>query len=465
MRFVQLQELRFMRTLANLIASTLAVLILLLLPTDALAQTATTGALIIRVKDTADLAIPNVMLSISSANLIRSQSATTDKDGHVRIGNLPPGRYTVLAHITPGVLSTEVQVDVSIARTSSITFDVRWRSEGKSTLVKNRPLISPRMTPTANLFVASRPVVRTTTSEKLAAPVSENNVRQPPKTERNPADRGNSSMDKTFVRAATTPTALTDRNAGLSRTSEDLTQIYKVGVGDVVDIRIISTTPTDRSTLFTVTSHGLLEHPKFDKPLKVLGLTTDEISNRIEAELKRKAISQNPTVLVAVREYVSHTIIVSGLVKDPGTKILRREAIPLYVILADAQPVAEAGRVSVVSKATNEITTIELSDPKALTLTVCSGDVVNVHVTPKQYFYIGGDVKAPGEKPFRSGLTLTQAILAAGGLSTKAAAEVQVARAGPNDRLVLTRYKLDEINSGKLPDPVLQQGDRITVVH
>jgi polysaccharide biosynthesis/export protein len=200
------------------------------------------------------------------------------------------------------------------------------------------------------------------------------------------------------------------------------------------------------------------------QPLKVLGLTTDEISDRIEQELKAKAITASPRALVAVREYVSHTIIVSGVVKDPGTKILKREAIPLYVILADAQPAAEAGRVSVISKGTSEIMTVELSDPKSLTLQVRPGDVVSVQVTPKQYFYIGGEVKAPGEKSFRSGLTLTQAILAAGGLSSKVAT-VQVARESSNGRLSISRYKLDDINTGKLADPVLQQGDRITVAH
>jgi polysaccharide export outer membrane protein len=214
--------------------------------------------------------------------------------------------------------------------------------------------------------------------------------------------------------------------------------------------------------LFTVTSHGLLEHPLLTRQLNVLGLTTDEITTRIETELKGNTTNQRSDVLVAVREYVSHTIIVSGLVKEPGSKILRREAIPLYVVLADAQPLPEAGRASVISKETGEITTVDLSDPKALTLAVCSGDVVSVQVTPKQYFYIGGDVKAPGEKPFRSGLTLTQAILAAGGLSGKAAT-VQVARAGTNGRLAVTQYRLDDINSGNVPDPVLQQGDRITV--
>jgi polysaccharide export outer membrane protein len=196
----------------------------------------------------------------------------------------------------------------------------------------------------------------------------------------------------------------------------------------------------------------------------VTELTPDEIRGRIEAELKKRAISEDPAVLVAVREYVSHTILVTGLVKDPGTKILRREAIPLYVVLADAQPHLEAGRAIIVAKETGEVTTVELSDERALSVVVRPGDVINVQASPKQFFYIGGEVKAPGEKTFRPGLTLTQAILAAGGLSRKSK-EVQLARESTNRRLVVTRHKLEDINSGKLPDPLIQQGDRITVVH
>ena len=237
--------------------------------------------------------------------------------------------------------------------------------------------------------------------------------------------------------------------------------IYRVGIGDVLDVRL-SKVPADRSTLFTVSPHGVLEHPMLAHPLKVAGLTPEEISGKIKTEL-RLALDQNTEVLVGVREYVSHTILVSGLVKDPGTKVLRREAIPLYVVLADAQPMLEAGRVTIVSNETDAPTTVELSDTKALSLVVGPGDVVNVQATPQQFLYIGGKVKAPGEKTFRRGLTLTQAILAAGGLIRKSN-EVQVARESTNGRLVIAHYKLDDINAGKLPDPVIQPGDRITVV-
>src|SRR3712207_9203005 len=53
-------------------------------------------------------------------------------------------------------------------------------------------------------------------------------------------------------------------------------------------------------------------------------------------------------LVVSVREYVSHSVVVAGLVNDPGTKALRREAMPLYVVLAEAQPRPEAGMATIV---------------------------------------------------------------------------------------------------------------------
>jgi tetratricopeptide (TPR) repeat protein len=97
-----------------------------------------------------------------------------------------------------------------------------------------------------------------------------------------------------------------------------LTKLYRVGPGDVLDVRI-NDSSAPQSTLFTVTPVGLLEHPLLAEPLHVAGLSVEEIGIAIEADLKRRALSESPNVTVGVRDYASHTILVSGLVKDSGT--------------------------------------------------------------------------------------------------------------------------------------------------
>ena len=240
-----------------------------------------------------------------------------------------------------------------------------------------------------------------------------------------------------------------------------LTRLYRVGPGDVLDIRI-NDSQAPQSTLFTITPGGLLEHPLLAEALQVGGLSVEQIGSNIEADLKRRALIETPKVSVAVRDYASHTILVSGLVKDSGTKILRREAIPLYVVVADAQPLPEAARVTVVRSEANEAYDIDLAQPAEMNLLVRPGDVITLHANVTQFLYIGGEVKSPGEKTYRRGLTLTQALIAAGGVTNKAK-EARLGRDDGRGFLTVTRIKLKDIESGKVPDPQVRPGDRITI--
>lgn len=249
-----------------------------------------------------------------------------------------------------------------------------------------------------------------------------------------------------------------------NKSNEDelaLTRIYRIGPNDVLDVRTADPTAS-QSTLFTVTPSGLLEHPLLAEPMQVGGMTVDEVTARIESDLKRRALD-NTKVSVGVRDYASHTILVSGLVKDSGTKILRREAIPLYVVVADAQPLPEAARVTVVRNESNQTFDIELSQSSQMNLLVRPGDVVTLHANATQFVYVGGDVKFPGEKTYRRGLTLTQAMIAAGGAIGKPK-EARLGRDDGRGFLIVTKFKLKDIESGKVPDPVVRPGDRITVI-
>lgn len=244
-----------------------------------------------------------------------------------------------------------------------------------------------------------------------------------------------------------------------------LTTVYRIGVGDVLDIRTLNDSSTRLSTLFTIGAGGVLDHPYLRDPLTVSGMTTDELAAQLVAEFRHRGVYEKPQVRVSVREYVSHAVLVSGLAGDPGTKILRREAIPLYVVIAEAQPKPEAGRAVIISHSAGKVTSVDLNDAAALNTLVQAGDVINLTVRPPEFFYIGGEISSPGQKDFHSGMTLTQAILASGG-ATAASGErvhVRVSRAGADGRLHFDEYSLKEIEGGVVPDPVLQAGDRIEV--
>ena len=280
-----------------------------------------------------------------------------------------------------------------------------------------------------------------------------------------PAANSNDASEKPSASQSASESAKTETPASeLPVGGSELppTSIYRVGIGDVLDIRLLNT-PTSRSTLFTVMSGGLIEYPLIGGTLTVAGLTTDEIGARLTAELKRRGIGDGSQVVVGVRDYTSHAVIISGLVNYPGKKILSREAVPLYVIAAEAQLRPDAGR-AVIMRSSESIPVNDLADPMSLNVLVRPGDVITVAARQLQYYFIGGRINSPGQKVYQSGLTLIQAILAAGGLS-RSQETVEISREEPDGRLTTTKYVLKEIKAGKVPDPHLQPGDRIEVGH
>jgi polysaccharide export outer membrane protein len=242
------------------------------------------------------------------------------------------------------------------------------------------------------------------------------------------------------------------------------TALYRVGVGDILDIRLAGGMSKD-STLYTIMSTGMLDYPLAGEPFNAAGMTTDEIGARLSAELRRRGVYDRAQFRIVVRDYASHTATVSGLVDQPGAKILRREAVPLYVVLSEANPRAEAGRAVIISRATGRSKTIDLSDSAALNELISHGDIINITARPQEFFYIGGQINAPGQKDFHPGMTLTQAILASGGVARDAGSKVKVtvSRQGADGRLVATEFLLNDIETGQVPDPRVQAGDRVEV--
>jgi protein involved in polysaccharide export with SLBB domain len=294
--------------------------------------------------------------------------------------------------------------------------------------------------------------------------------------------RGNNPPDKSFS-GVTTPTVVSGsskigtanvKTEPLSNTSpaDSVTnstssatavssQLYRVGINDVLDIQIADN-PTRNSTLFTVLEGGLVEYPLAGDPIAVAGLTTPEIGALLRQRLR---LFDNPTVVVSVRDYASHTVNIAGFVAVPGTKTLRREAVPLYAILAEALVLPEAARATITRQDRAPLI-LDLKDPNLTSTLVVPGDDIKVSgmpPPPTEFFFIGGEINSPGQKAYHPGLTLTQAILASGGTNRSAGSKVRVSRQGPDGRLTTEEHNLRKIQGGKVPDPVLQKGDRIEV--
>ena len=180
-----------------------------------------------------------------------------------------------------------------------------------------------------------------------------------------------------IVKAATAPAkaeaALPLAKSVASTADQASTQTYRVGVGDVLDIQIADS-PSTKSTLYTVTAEGLVDYPLVSGTVPVVGVTTQVVAARLKANIK---VLNNPEVQVSVRDYTSHTVRVIGFVGSPGEKVLRREAVPLYVVLSQSLPLAEAASVTITRKGTPPIE-VDLHDPSAANHLIVAGDLIKV---------------------------------------------------------------------------------------
>lgn len=241
-----------------------------------------------------------------------------------------------------------------------------------------------------------------------------------------------------------------------------LTSTYRVGTGDVLDIRVRNL-GAGASTLFTVLEGGAIDFPILGGPITVAGQTTEEIQARLISEFKRRALLDAAQISISVRQYASHSVIINGLVVSGGMKFLRREAVPLYVILAESQSRLDAARASIM-RINQPVLTVDLTDPSSAVVLVHPGDVINISARPELFYYIGGRINNPGQKVFQPSITLLQSILAAGGIRNQGDATVELSRDAQNGILTTTRYSLKEIKGGRVADPRIQPGDRIEIL-
>jgi protein involved in polysaccharide export with SLBB domain len=207
----------------------------------------------------------------------------------------------------------------------------------------------------------------------------------------------------------------------------------------------------------------MLEYPLAGDPVPVAGMTTAEIASLLRQRIK---IFENPSVVVNVRDYASHTVSITGFVATPGTKALRREAVPLYALLAEVTALPEAARATITRQGRPTMV-LDLKESNHSSTLIVPGDVIKVlgeAAAPTEFFFAGEGLNAPGQKSYHAELTLTQAILASGGVKTSAGSRVRVSRQRADGRLVNDDYDLRKIQSGKIPDPALQKGDRIEII-
>lgn len=240
-----------------------------------------------------------------------------------------------------------------------------------------------------------------------------------------------------------------------------LTEIYLVGPEDVLEITLANDPELPRE--YRVSSGGHIFFPYLGS-VSVAGKTTAEIEEELR-RLLRNGYFENPELTVAVKEYRSHVIYLLGDVGAVGPFILRRERVPLIEVLARAGVRPTARRVTLTrwSEGRPTTLTVDLTTLEKYTTLVAPGDILEVQ-SPREYVFLTGEVRTPQAIEYTPGLTLSQAIIHAGGPSEFAKrSKIQIKRRRADGSVEILRADLDKIIRGHSPDVELKPNDTVFV--
>jgi polysaccharide biosynthesis/export protein len=204
---------------------------------------------------------------------------------------------------------------------------------------------------------------------------------------------------------------------------------YRIGPGDVLDIRIYNRPQLSRDGV-RVEGSGMIRMPLIEGDIKAACLTEGELAKEISTRYAR--FYKNLQVDVFIKEYQSQQVAVIGAVNDQSRFRLQRRVRLLELLTYAKGPSKNAGQtINIVHsntsspcKETDEsdsasvLTSYKLSDvlqgdPKSNPY-LEAGDIVTLPEADQ--IYVVGNVLSPVTIPLREPITLTRAIAMAGGL-------------------------------------------------
>lgn len=259
------------------------------------------------------------------------------------------------------------------------------------------------------------------------------------------------------------PTVIEIPRTDASPTEKAPTETYLVGAGDILSINLKNS--PQGSGNHKVSADGLIDYPLAGGRISVIGKTPDSIADILSSAIKLYA---KPMVEVAVAQYLSHAVIVNGLAENTGQLNLRREAMPLFALRAECVVGATATKAIIVRDGAGERESYDLKDPATDNILIRPGDTIEFASGNVQgsagFFYLAGQVASGGRRELTAGLTMSRAILDAGGARPKAF-KVVIRRLNGNQAIALAEYDLRSIRAGKIADPLLQNGDVVEVIN
>ncbi len=205
---------------------------------------------------------------------------------------------------------------------------------------------------------------------------------------------------------------------------------YRLGPGDVLDIRILNRPNLSREAV-RVEGSGMIRMPLIDTEIRAACLTAGELADEIRNRYLK--FYRNPQVDVFVKEYHSRQVAIIGAVTDQSRFELQRRIRLLDLLTYAKGPTAKAGQtINIVHSPpsqlcqrpedeTTDVTTAFSSYKLSDTLTgdpganpfLQPGDIVTIPEADQ--VYVVGNVFTPLTIPLKEPITLSRAIAMAGG--------------------------------------------------
>lgn len=226
-------------------------------------------------------------------------------------------------------------------------------------------------------------------------------------------------------------------------------QQYRIGAGDTLRITVYQS--PDLSLEARVTDSGVISYPLLGS-LRVAGLSVEEAQAALTQALVKGDFVKNPQVSIVVTQVRASQVSVLGQVGKPGRYPLDIAGMRLTEVLALAGGISALGADSVVLVGQREgkpwRQEIDLphlfasggldGDP-----VIMPGDAVWVDRAPQIYVY--GEVQKPGQVRLERGMTVMQALAAAGGKTQRGTERgLRVSRRGADGRMQSLTPGMDE---------------------
>lgn len=258
-------------------------------------------------------------------------------------------------------------------------------------------------------------------------------------------------------------------------------QRYRIGYQDTIEVVVFK--HPELSGNYSINPDGTIFLPRLDAPVAAVCKTELELKDDITAAYKKDYL-KNPFVNVRTVDQKSQAFGVIGAVEKPGYYYINRRVHLLELLTIAGGPsdlvgtqliVARTGGASFCQEKSVAENTIDNPEIELLNFKIKDvqkaqeylwmkpGDIVSV--LEADPFYVMGNVKKPGIYYLKGPTTLMQAVVTAEGFkpaSNKDSIRILRQKPGTSEREDLV-FKLKDIESRKIQDPLLQANDIVAV--